>query len=208
MARQQGSVCRLCRREGAKLFLKGPRCYTEKCAIEKRGYPPGQHGQGRPRLSEYQVQLREKQKLKRIYGLLEKQFRNYFIKASRKKGITGENLLQTLERRLDNVVYKLGFALSRADARQLLNHRHVHVNGKVVDKPSFLVKPSDVVEVKPTSKNRLRVQDAQSAVDGRGIPSWLELEKEHCKGQVKALPTREDITLPVNEQLVVELYSR
>jgi small subunit ribosomal protein S4 len=208
VARQQGSVCRLCRREGAKLFLKGPRCYTEKCAIDKRSYPPGQHGQGRTRLSEYQMQLREKQKLKRIYGLLEKQFRNYFIKASRKKGITGDNLLQSLERRLDNVVFKLGFALSRADARQLLNHRHVLVNGRIVDKPSFLVKTNDVVEVKSTSKNRLRVKAAQSTVDSRGIPSWLELEREHYKGQVKALPTRDDIKLPVNEQLVVELYSR
>lgn len=208
MARQQGSVCRLCRREGAKLFLKGPRCYTEKCAIDKRSYPPGQHGQGRTRLSEYQTQLREKQKLKRIYGLLEKQFRNYFLKASRKKGITGDNLLQTLERRLDNVVYKLGFASSHADARQLLNHRHVLVNGRIVDKPSFIVKQNDVVEVKSTSKNRLRVQAALSTLDSRGIPSWLELEREHCKGQVKALPTREDIKLPVNEQLVVELYSR
>jgi small subunit ribosomal protein S4 len=208
VARQQGSVCRLCRREGAKLFLKGPRCYSEKCAIDKRSYPPGQHGQGRPRLSEYQMQLREKQKLKRIYGLLEKQFRNYFLKASRQKGITGDNLLQTLERRLDNVVYKLGFALSRADARQILNHRHVLVNGRIVDKPSFLVKPNDVVEVKSTSRTRLRIQAAQSTIDSRGIPPWLELEREHYKGEVKALPTREDIALPVNEQLVVELYSR
>ncbi|MFQ5949473.1 MAG: 30S ribosomal protein S4 [Nitrospiria bacterium] len=208
MARQRGSVCRLCRREGAKLFLKGVRCYTEKCAIERRSYIPGQHGQRRTRTSEYQMQLREKQKLKRIYGLLEQQFHNYFVKAARKKGIAGENLLQMLERRLDNVVYKLGFASSRIEARQLVNHRHIRVNAKTVNIPSFLVKVNDAVEVKPASRKILQIQAAQSAVDGRGIPSWLELQKEHYRGQVKAFPTRGDIALPVNEQLVVELYSR
>lgn len=208
MARHLGSVCRLCRREGTKLFLKGTRCFTEKCAIERRSYAPGQHGQDRPRLSEYQMQLREKQKLKRIYGLLERQFRQYFFKAGRKKGITGENLLQILEQRIDNVVYKLGFASSRAEARQFVNHGHFLVNGKHVNIPSYITKLEDVVEVKPSSRSMTRIQASLSAVDGRGIPSWLELDKEQYRGRVKALPTKEDSALPVNEQLVVELYSR
>jgi len=208
VARHLGSVCRLCRREGTKLFLKGTRCFTEKCAIERRSYAPGQHGQDRPRLSEYQMQLREKQKLKRIYGLLERQFRQYFFKAGRKKGITGENLLQILEQRIDNVVYKLGFASSRAEARQFVNHGHFLVNGKHVNIPSYITKLEDVVEVKPSSRSMTRIQASLSAVDGRGIPSWLELDKEQYRGRVKALPTKEDSALPVNEQLVVELYSR
>ena len=208
MARHLGSVCRLCRREGTKLFLKGTRCFTEKCAIERRSYAPGQHGQDRPRLSEYQMQLREKQKLKRIYGLLERQFRQYFFKAGRKKGITGENLLQILEQRIDNVVYKLGFASSRAEARQFVNHGHFLVNGKHVNIPSYITKLEDVIEVKPSSRSMTRIQASLSAVDGRGIPSWLELDKEQYRGRVKALPTKEDSALPVNEQLVVELYSR
>ena len=208
MARYLGSVCRLCRREGTKLFLKGTRCFTEKCAIERRSYAPGQHGQDRPRLSEYQMQLREKQKLKRIYGLLERQFRQYFFKAGRKKGITGENLLQILEQRIDNVVYKLGFASSRAEARQFVNHGHFLVNGKHVNIPSYITKLEDVVEVKPSSRSMTRIQASLSAVDSRGLPSWLELDKEQYRGRVKALPTKEDSALPVNEQLVVELYSR
>jgi len=208
VARHLGSVCRLCRREGTKLFLKGTRCFTEKCAIERRSYAPGQHGQDRPRLSEYQMQLREKQKLKRIYGLLERQFRQYFFKAGRKKGITGENLLQILEQRIDNVVYKLGFASSRAEARQFVNHGHFLVNGKHVNIPSYITKLEDVIEVKPSSRSMTRIQASLSAVDGRGIPSWLELDKEQYRGRVKALPTKEDSALPVNEQLVVELYSR
>ena len=208
MARERGSVCRLCRREGVKLFLKGNRCYTQKCGIERRNYPPGQHGQGRTRVSEYQIQLREKQKLKRIYGVLEQQFRNYFYKASRKKGVTGDQLLQLLERRLDNVVYKLGFASSRPSARQLVNHRHVLVNGKIVNIPSFLVKANDVLELKPGSRKNPQVIAAQTDIDARGVPSWLELQKEQIRGEVKTLPSREDTELPVNEQLVVELYSR
>ena len=208
MARYLGSVCRLCRREGTKLFLKGARCFTEKCAIERRSYAPGQHGQARPRLSEYQMQLREKQKLKRIYGLLERQFRSYFLKSERRKGITGENLLQMLERRLDNVVYKLGLASSRSEARQFVNHGHFLVNGKNVNIPSYITKVGDVIEVKPSSRSMTRIQASLSAVDGRGIPSWLELDKEQYRGRVKALPTKEEIALPVNEQLVVELYSR
>ena len=208
MARETGAVCRLCRREGAKLFLKGARCFSEKCAIERRHYPPGEHGQGRTRISEYQIQLREKQKLKRMYGLMEKQFRNYFAKAARKKGITGDHLLQMLERRLDNVVYRIGFATSRADSRQLISHRHVNVNGKIVNIPSFLVKVDDVIEIKTASRKAVRVQLALKEIEGRGVPPWLDLQKEQFKGQVKALPTREDIPLPVNEQLVVELYSR
>jgi small subunit ribosomal protein S4 len=198
----------MCRREGVKLFLKGARCYTPKCAIERRNYAPGQHGQGRVRVSEYQIQLREKQKLRRMYGLLEKQFRGTFAKASRKKGVTGDTLLQMLERRLDNVVYRLGFASSRAGARQLVNHRHVMVNGRTVNIPSFLVKVNDVLEVKTASRKNPQVMASLAEVEGRGVPAWLELQKEPLRGQVKTLPSREDTEIPVNEQLVVELYSR
>ena len=198
----------MCRREGVKLFLKGARCYTPKCAIERRNYAPGQHGQGRVRVSEYQIQLREKQKLKRMYGLLERQFRGYFAKASRKKGVTGDNLLQMLERRLDNVVYRLGFASSRASARQLVNHRHVLVNGRTVNIPSYLVSVNDVLEVKTASRKNPQVLASSAEVEGRGVPSWLELQKEQLRGQVKAFPARDETEIPVNEQLVVELYSR
>ena len=208
MGRYIGSVCRLCRREGNKLFLKGSRCFTEKCAIERRSYSPGQHGQARPRISEYQVQLREKQKLKRIYGLLERQFSGYFKKAARKKGITGENLLQLLERRIDNVVYRMGFCSSRKEARQMVNHGHFRVNGRKVDVASFLVKNGDVVELKTTSRQLPQVQASLTAAEGRGTPQWLELDKANFKGRVKSMPTKEDLTVPVNEQLVVELYSR
>ncbi|MBI3596118.1 MAG: 30S ribosomal protein S4 [Nitrospirae bacterium] len=208
MGRYIGSVCRLCRREGNKLFLKGSRCFTEKCAIERRSYAPGQHGQARPRISEYQVQLREKQKLKRIYGLLERQFSGYFKKAARKKGITGENLLQLLERRIDNVVYRMGFCSSRKEARQMVNHGHFRVNGRKVDVASFLVKDGDVVELKTTSRQLPQVQASLTAAEGRGTPQWLELDKANFKGRVKTMPTKEDLTVQVNEQLVVELYSR
>ena len=208
MARYTGPVCRLCRREGTKLFLKGTRCFSEKCAIDRRSYPPGQHGQARPRISEYSAQLREKQKLKRIYGLLERQFRQYFFKAERKKGVTGENLLMLLESRLDNVVYRLGFASSRKQGRVLIRQNHFSVNGKSVNIPSFLVSVNDAVEVREGSRALLSVQSALEASGTRDIPAWLELDKAHFKGLVKARPSKEDIALPVNEQLVVELYSR
>ncbi len=208
MAKYRGPVCRLCRREGVKLFLKGARCMTEKCAIERRSYPPGQHGQGRQRASEYSAQLREKQKLKRIYGLQERQFRGLFGKAERKPGITGEHLLKLLESRLDNVVYRLGFASSRKEARQLVNHGHLLVNGRKTDIPGFMVRAGDVVEVRERSRNLVPVQTALEGVDGRGIPVWLELDRATFKGTVRGLPTKEELALPVNEQMVVELYSR
>ena len=208
MARYRGSECRLCRREGLKLFFKGDRCYTEKCAFERRGYAPGEHGQARKKHSDYGVQLREKQRLKRMYGLLEKQFRGYFERADRMKGITGSNLLMLLERRLDNVVFRLGFAPSRNDARQLVRHSHFLVNGKKVNIPSYMVKKDDVVELREKSRKVLPILDSLETVARRGIPGWLELEKETFKGVVKAIPTREDITMPVQEQLVVELYSK
>lgn len=208
MAKYRGPVCRLCRREGVKLFLKGSRCMTEKCAIERRSYPPGQHGQGRQRVSEYSAQLREKQKLKRIYGLQERQFRGMFDMAERRKGITGEQLLKLLECRLDNVVYRLGFACSRREARQLVNHGHFLVNGKKTDVPAYHVKVGDVVEVRQRSRGVASIVAALDAVESRGIPAWLELDRAAFKGTVKAVPTKDDITLPVNEQMVVELYSR
>jgi small subunit ribosomal protein S4 len=208
VARYRGSVCRLCRREGTKLFLKGSRCLTEKCAIDRREYPPGQHGQGRPRVSEYRIQLREKQKLKRIFGLQEAQFRGVFYKAERKQGVTGELLLQLLERRLDNVVYRLGLAASRNEARQLVTHGHFLVNGRKVDIPSYLVKIGDAIAVKERSKKLVSFERAIATMDARTIPQWLEVVKEQYRGEVKALPMPDDIALPVNAQLVVELYSR
>ncbi|MFZ5863336.1 MAG: 30S ribosomal protein S4 [Nitrospirota bacterium] len=208
MGRYVGPVCRLCRREGTKLFLKGTRCYTEKCAVDRRGYPPGQHGQGRMRTSEYSLQLREKQKLKRIYGLMERQFRGYFHRAERMKGIMGQNLLVLLERRLDNVMYRMGFAASRREARQLVLHGHCQVNGKKVNIPAYLVAPGATVSIHESSRTLLPIQKALESVDGRGIPSWVEVDKTRCTGRVKELPTKEEIALPVNEQLVVELYSR
>ncbi|MBI3802878.1 MAG: 30S ribosomal protein S4 [Nitrospirae bacterium] len=208
MARYVGPVCRLCRREGIKLFLKGTRCYSEKCAIDRRSYPPGQHGQARPRASEYSAQLREKQKLKRIYGLLERQFRQYFFKAERKKGITGENLLRLLESRLDNVVYRLGLSSSRKQGRMLIRQNHFMVNGKAVNIPSYLVSVNDAIEVKEGSRTLLAIQSALEGIGTRGVPSWLELDQNQMKGMVKSQPSKEEIALPVNEQLVVELYSR
>ena len=209
MARYTDSVCRQCRRENLKLFLKGDRCYSDKCAFDRRTYPPGQHGERRGRKpSDYGVQLREKQKVKRMYGLSEKQFHLFFNKAERQKGITGTNLLVMLERRLDNVFYRLGFASSRAQARQFVRHRHVLVNGKRVDIPSFIVKISDTVEVREKSKKIQAFQDSLDAVVRRGVPQWLELEKDSMKGMVKNFPIREDLTMPIQEQLIVELYSK
>ncbi|MET0584410.1 MAG: 30S ribosomal protein S4 [Candidatus Binatia bacterium] len=208
MARYTESVCRLCRRENLKLFLKGERCYTDKCAIERRNYPPGQHGQGRPKFSEYSIQLREKQKVKRMYGLLEKQFRRTFAEASRTKGITGETLLVLLERRLDNVAYRLGFATSRAEARTLVRHGHVLVNGKKVNIPSYTVRAGDVVSVKEPSRQLGRVQSAMEGAQRRGVPDWAEVDRDTCSGKIKILPTRSDVTMPINEKLIVELYSK
>jgi len=208
MARYVGSVCRLCRRENQKLFLKGDRCMTEKCAIERRGYPPGQHGQGRIKFSEYGIQLREKQKIKRIYGLLERQFRSLFEKADRTKGITGNNLLVSLERRLDNVAYRAGFAGSRADARQLVRHGHFVVNGKRVNIPSFQVGKGDVVEIHEKSRGVTRIASALEGVKRREIPQWLELDATQFKARVRDIPSRDDITAPMQERLVVELYSK
>ena len=209
MARYNGPVCRLCRREGMKLFLKGERCYTEKCAIEKRNMPPGQHGRLRKaKMVGYAVQLREKQKVKRIYGVLEDQFRGYFEQADRTRGgITGETLLQLLERRLDNVVYRMGLGTSRAQARQLVRHGHFLVNGKKVDVPSYSLKSGDTVAVRETSRQNSTIIHATEEVKGRGIPEWLSLEGE-MGGKVVSMPTREQINLPVQEQLIVELYSK
>ena len=208
MARYIGPVCRLCRREGMKLFLKGERCYTDKCAIERRNYPPGEHGQARPKFSEYSVQLREKQKLRRIYGVLEGQFRRYFAMADRARGVTGETLLQLLERRLDNIVYRLGFATSRAEARQLVRHGHFRVNDRKVNVPSFQVKAGDVVSVRERSRKVTRIQEALELAQRRGVPEWLEVNPETFTGTVKAFPARTDLTMPINEKLVVELYSK
>lgn len=208
MARYSGSVCRLCRRENLKLFLKGERCYTDKCAIERRNYPPGQHGQRRPKFSEYSVQLREKQKVKRMYGLLEKQFRRTFELAERVKGITGEALLVLLERRLDNVTYRLGFASSRADARMLVRHGHIVVNGRRVTIPSYFIRAGDVVTVKDQSRKLDRVVAALEGAQRRGVPEWVELDREGVSGKIKYLPARGDITAPINEKLIVELYSK
>jgi len=209
VAKYTGPVCRLCRREGVKLFLKGTRCMSEKCAIERRSYPPGQHGQSRrSRVSDYGVQLREKQKLRRVYGMHERQFLGTFKAANRRAGITGENLLSLLERRLDNVVYRLGFASSRKQARQLVNHGHVIVNGRKTDISSFVTKVGDVITIKEKSRQIPVIQSALEAAEGRGVPNWLELDGAAFQGIVRALPTKEDIEVLVNEQIVVELYSR
>jgi small subunit ribosomal protein S4 len=208
MARYTGAACRLCRREGTKLFLKGDRCFTEKCGVERRAYPPGQHGQGRTRTSDYGLQLREKQKVKRMYGLAEKQFRGTMDAAARMRGRAGENLLVLLEQRLDNVVFRLGFATSRSEARQLVRHGHFEVNARKVDIPSFRVKTGMRVTLRPSSREIARITEALEALERRSVPGWLELEKEAFTGVMKATPTREDITMPVQEQLIVELYSR
>jgi small subunit ribosomal protein S4 len=209
MARYTGPVCRLCRREDMKLFLKGERCYTDKCGYERRSYPPGQHGQVRRRKrSDYGEQLREKQKVKRIYGIAERQFRGYYHKAVRMKGITGQNLIQLLERRMDNVVYRMGFCSDHAEARQLVRHGHFKVNGKKVNIPSYLVRPGDVVEVRESSRAITRIVEALAAVERRGVPAWIDLNAGAFTGTVKSHPTREDVTLPIREQLIVELYSK
>ena len=209
MGRYTGPVCRLCRQAGEKLFLKGERCYGEKCAIERRNVPPGQHGKGRrARLLGYGLQLREKQKVKRMYGVLERQFRRYFEAADRKKGVTGEILLQLLERRLDNVVYRLGFATSRPQARQLVRHGHFTVNGRRADVPSFSVRAGDTVEVRTSSAKNATIVYAMEEVKGRGIPEWLELNVETLTGRLTTAPTRDQLNLPVQEQLIVELYSK
>ncbi len=208
MARYTDSVCRLCRREALKLYLKGERCYTDKCAIERRNYPPGQHGQKRPKFSEYALQLREKQKVKRMYGVLEGQFRRYFTIAERTRGITGEILLQLLERRFDNMIYRMGFATSRAEARQLVRHGHFLVNGHKLNIPSALLKAGDVVTVRERSKNVARVQEALAQAEHRGAPEWVEVNREGFTARVKALPTRAELTMPINEKLIVELYSK
>jgi small subunit ribosomal protein S4 len=208
LARYTESVCRLCRRENLKLFLKGERCYSDKCAIERRNYPPGQHGQKRPKFSEYSIQLREKQKLKRTYGVLENQFRRTFDKASREKGITGEALLVLLERRLDNVTYRLGFASSRAEGRLLVRHGHILVNGKRVNIPSYFVRVGDVVSVRERSRQIARVLTAMEGAQRRGVPEWAELDRDACSGRIKLMPARSDITMPINEKLIVELYSK
>ncbi len=207
MARYRDAKCRLCRREGMKLFLKGARCFTDKCAIERRNYPPGQHGLNRGKLTAFGVQLREKQKAKRIYGVLETQFRRYFHAAEREKGITGENLLKQLERRLDNVVHRLGFAASRREGRQMVAHGHFAVNERKVSVPSYRVRVGDVVRVRPTSKMLARIDDNLNA--GRAqVPQWLDLDVNERKGTVRSFPLRDDIQIPVSEQLIVELYSK
>ncbi len=209
MARYKDAVCRLCRREGMKLFLKGPKCFTEKCPIEKRNFAPGQHGKDRrAKIVGYGLQLREKQKAKRIYFTLEKQFRNYFEKAAKAKGVTGEQLLQQLERRLDNVVYRLGFGISRRQARQLVRHGHIAVNGRKVNIPSFQVSVNDEIVVRENSRKLVVIEGAQEFTSHQPAVAWLQVDRENFKGTVSALPKRENINLPVNEQLIVELYSK
>ncbi len=209
MGRYTGSVCRLCRREKIKLFLKGPKCETDKCPIERRPYPPGEHGKDRrTKESDYGLQLREKQKAKRIYGSRERQFRNYFDDAARQTGVTGQYLLQALERRLDNVVYRLGFAMSRAAARQLVRHRHITVDNRLVDIPSYQVSANTVIAVRNQSRNLSVIQDSLEKRGGRTIPNWLELNAEAMSGRVRMMPSREEIQIPVQEQLIVELFSK
>ncbi len=208
MARYNDAGCRLCRREGTKLFLKGDRCFSAKCGIERRAYPPGQHGQGRARFSDYGVQLREQQKVKRMYGLLEKQFAETMNRASRMKGRAGENLLVLLERRLDNVVFRMGFSTSRAEARQLVRHGHFLIDGRRASIPSMLVKPGAVVSVAEKSRKIARIAGALETLESRSVPQWVEINKEGFEGTVKSLPVRGDITMPIQEQLIVEWYSR
>lgn len=208
MARYTGPDCRLCRREGAKLFLKGDRCYSANCAMNKRAVAPGQHGAARKKVTEYATQLREKQKAKRIYGVSEKQFHMYYVEADRRKGVTGENMLSLLERRLDNVVYRLGFGVSRSQARQLVNHAHITVNGKKVNIPSYIVKAGDVVAVKENKVNNTFFKELKERKPNGVIPKWLEADMEKLSGKVIALPVREDIGMDIREQLIVELYSK
>ena len=208
MARYFGSKCRQCRRESTKLFLKGEKCYSDKCSIEKRSYGPGVQGQRRRKISDYGLHLREKQKIKRTYGLLEKQFRNYFEKAERMQGVTGENLLVLLERRLDNVVYRLGFSASRTEARQIVNHRHVQVNERMVNISSFLVKPGDKIAVAPKARGHIRIKGAMDSASRRGFPGWVDVDVPNLSGVFRSLPDRSDLPADYNENLVVELYSK
>lgn len=208
MAKYEDAVCRLCRREGEKLFLKGSRCYTEKCAVSRREYAPGQHGQSRIKLSDYGLQLREKQKVKRIYGVLERQFRRYFKNAEKTKGITGEVLLQLLERRLDNVIFRAGFSLSRVEARQIVAHRHVRVNGRIVDIPSYSVKVGDSMNITDSEGLLKRIKDNIELTKEKGLPKWLEVDPSNLGAKVVKLPERDDVGFPIQEQLIVELYSK
>jgi small subunit ribosomal protein S4 len=208
LARYTESVCRFCRREGEKLFLKGDRCFSDKCSIERRSYPPGQHGQGRAKPTNYGIQLREKQKVRRIYGLLEKQYRNYVKLAEKQKGVTGDNLLRLLESRLDNVVYRMGFAMSRAQARQLINHGHFMVNGAKVDIASFRTKPGSVIEVRERSRKIAAIEEALKTVSRRGVPEWVTVDGANFRGEVKALPTRDQLPSTIREQLIIEFYSK
>jgi len=209
LARYLGPACKICRRENLKLFLKGDRCFKDKCGFERRAYAPGQHGQGRRgKVSDYGIQLREKQKVRRTYGLLEKQFRGYYKRAVKMKGVTGENLLVLLERRFDNVIFRLGFAASRNEARQMISHNHITINGHKANIPSMLVKPGDLIEVKQKSVKLTRFQEMAEAMDRKSVPTWLEADKDNMKAKMLSLPTREDITIPINENLIVELYSK
>jgi small subunit ribosomal protein S4 len=208
MAKYIGSKCRQCRREGGKLFLKGEKCFTAKCAVENRPFPPGQHGQRRTRLSDYATQLREKQKVRRIYGILERQFRNYYKKAAGTKGSTGENLLQLLEGRLDNVVYRMGFSSSRSESRQLVRHNAISVNGARVNIPSYQVQPNDVVSVNEGARNQLRIQSAMDLAQQRGIADWIDVDSKKMQGVYKARPERAELPADINEHLIVELYSK
>jgi small subunit ribosomal protein S4 len=206
LSRHTGPVCKICRREGIKLFARGEKCYTEKCEVEKRNYPPGVHVETRGKMTEYGIRLREKQKVKRMYGLTENQFKRFFVMAEKTKGVTGTNLLVFLERRLDNMVYRIGFAVSRREARQMVGHSHVAVNGKTVNIPSYLVKEGDEIAIR--HKGLISVQNALESVVRRGVPSWLEVDKDTMTGKIRLLPVREDITVPIKEQLIVEYYSR
>jgi small subunit ribosomal protein S4 len=208
VARNLDAKCRQCRREGEKLFLKGEKCFTDKCAIERRSYPPGQHGQKQLRQSGYAVQLREKQKMRRVYGVLERQFRKIYAEADRRKGITGENLLQLLECRLDTVTYRMGFGASRAEARQVVRHNAINVNGRRVNIPSYRCRPGDVIEVAEKARGQLRIKGAAEAAEGRGFPEWIEVDIKSLKGTFKALPQRSELPSTINESLIVELYSR
>jgi small subunit ribosomal protein S4 len=209
LARDTGASCRRCRREGLKLFLKGDRCYSDKCSFERRAYAPGQHGQARfKKQSDYAIQLREKQKVKTMYGMLEAQFQQYFQKADRQRGVTGENLLIMLERRLDNAIFRMGFASSRSQARQFVRHKHVLVNGRKVNIPSFLVSVGDEITIKEKSRANAQINDNLEAVERRGIPSWIELDKNSYRATIKTLPNREELTMPIQEQLIVELCSK
>lgn len=208
MARYTGPSCRLCRREGLKLYLKGDRCYTDKCSLNRRGYAPGQHGQGRRKLSQYGIQLREKQKARRVYGVLERQFKRYFEMAERQKGVTGENLLRILESRLDNVIYRMGFASSRSEARQLVRHGHFEVNGRKVNIPSYLTKVGDVITVREKSRGNNRIKELVETAQQKTAPRWIQVNYDKMEGKISDLPSREDIDIPIEEHLIVELYSR